>query len=511
MKRIISAIISTLLTVSALPFLTSGALDNSGASSVGWYTGLVDYLVSAGIPSKEEQKAFPSDETVTRAMFITMLGHYADIDTAGLPAFGMTIKTKVNVRSQPNTKSEIITMINDSGTPVEVLGLADGWYNIRYVGKTGFVRADLMSATDTRFSDIGYGTEYGGYVRWAHQCGILENLVKDGPQAAFEPDSIINREQICLILYNFTVEADILLPHEDDLIVFTDDSNISKQARDAVYAMQQAGVVGGYQDGRFVPDGSASVAEAAAILSKFIIAAETEGSLPVPSLSDSLKESINYQTFGNVVRESAAVSDSYFNNACFIGHSMVVGMKSYFSLPRAHFFAVNGISAGGILSSSRIPLTTYTLNPETGERVYDVGTIRDALRTKTYRKVYIMLGTNELGPETRHSDAFYNNLCSLVDLVHARQPNATIYLISVLPISKSRSNSSDNFNRENVLEFNRRMMQVAQEKNVYYIDAFSEFADKDGYLPSSACVSDGIHIVSREYARLKTYLKTHTV
>ena len=49
--------------------------------------------------------------------------------------------------------------------------------------------------------------------------------------------------------------------------------------------------------------------------------------------------------FGVPVPESAAVNDSYFDDACFIGHSLVVGMSDYFRLPNADFYAVNGISA----------------------------------------------------------------------------------------------------------------------------------------------------------------------
>jgi len=378
----------------------------------------------------------------------------------------------------------------------------------------GYVRSDLMTAKDTLFKDIGYGTDYGAYVRWAHSSGVLTGLVSDEPDPLFLPGSNILREQICVILYNYSVVADIPIPVINDKVVFSDDNKISTYAKTAVYAMQQAGLVGGYSDGRFVPDGSTTRAEAAAIMSRFITAAEEkekpQTQSQIPSQVPENNRYTGYQLLGNVVGESEAVPNSYFNDACFIGHSMVLGMSSYFSLPRADFFAVNGISTGGILRHQGFPLAGSRSNAN-GDTESNTGSLRTVLGQKTYGKVYIMLGTNELSSESRHMDAFYTNLCSLVDLVRLRQPSATIYLISILPVSQSRSSSSANFNRENVLNYNDIMMQVSINKNVYYIDAFGEFADDQGYLPRSACMSDGVHILSREYSRLKTFLKTHTV
>jgi len=201
----------------------------------------------------------------------------------------------------------------------------------------------------------------------------------------------------------------------------------------------------------------------------------------------------------------AAGSGGFFSDACFIGHSMVVGMSNYFSRPDADYFGVNGISANRFLSYNQF---TYRASNGSGGTTMRTGTIADALAARSYGKVYIMLGTNELGPESRHADVFYNSICSLIDIVRNAQPTAKIYLISVLPVSQSCSNSSSNFNRANVRTFNNRLMQAASEKGVFYIDAYSVFADSNGYLPSSACANDGIHILGREYARLRTVIET---
>ncbi|MCL1835369.1 MAG: GDSL-type esterase/lipase family protein [Oscillospiraceae bacterium] len=217
-------------------------------------------------------------------------------------------------------------------------------------------------------------------------------------------------------------------------------------------------------------------------------------------------ESAALQTLSNTVQAPAAASDTFFSGTCFIGHSMVVGMSGYFRLPEADFFAVNGISASRFLSYDQFKYTAHS----GGETVTRTGTIRDALEAQAYNRVYIMLGANELGPDKHHEEAFYNSLCAIVDVVRSTQQSASIYLIAILPISQSRSETSDYLNRENVIAFNIVMTRVTSDKGVHYIDAFSEFADADGYLPESACSSDGVHILAGEYAKLKKVLESYS-
>ena len=50
--------------------------------------------------------------------------------------------------------------------------------------------------------------------------------------------------------------------------VFTDDSSISSYAKDAVYAMKNIGVIGGYSDGSFHPRGYATRAEVAVMFQR---------------------------------------------------------------------------------------------------------------------------------------------------------------------------------------------------------------------------------------------------
>ncbi len=60
-----------------------------------------------------------------------------------------TVYTTANlkVRTQPNTSAEVLGSI-EKGTKVETYGLKDGWYEIKYNGKTGYISEKYTSLTD---------------------------------------------------------------------------------------------------------------------------------------------------------------------------------------------------------------------------------------------------------------------------------------------------------------------------------------------------------------------------
>lgn len=60
-----------------------------------------------------------------------------------------TVYTTENlkVRAQPNTSAEVLGTLK-KGTKVETYGLKDGWYEIKYEGKTGYISAEYTTETD---------------------------------------------------------------------------------------------------------------------------------------------------------------------------------------------------------------------------------------------------------------------------------------------------------------------------------------------------------------------------
>ena len=116
---------------------------------------------------------------------------------------------------------------------------------------------------------------------------------------------------------------------------------------------------------------------------------------------------------------------------------------------------------------------------------------------------------NELGwPNTQ---AFCDGYGEIIDAVRERQPEATVYIQSILPVSAEVSAQNiDNTNNQQILKFNEMLKDIAKDKNAVYLDVASVMTDSDGNLPNEAA-TDGIHPGSKYYQKWADYLKENTV
>ncbi len=73
-------------------------------------------------------------------------------ETASLSAYGSNVTMYasdiVNVRSGPGTDTDVVGGYS-AGDPVTVTGETSGWYQVSVDGKTGYIRKDLLSSTQT--------------------------------------------------------------------------------------------------------------------------------------------------------------------------------------------------------------------------------------------------------------------------------------------------------------------------------------------------------------------------
>jgi cell wall-associated NlpC family hydrolase len=52
----------------------------------------------------------------------------------------------VRLRSKPNTSSDILGTYSD-GTRMDIIGINNGWYKVKYNGNTGYIRSDFLELT----------------------------------------------------------------------------------------------------------------------------------------------------------------------------------------------------------------------------------------------------------------------------------------------------------------------------------------------------------------------------
>ncbi len=184
------------------------------------------------------------------------------------------------------------------------------------------------------------------------------------------------------------------------------------------------------------------------------------------------------------------VDYSCFENSAFVGNSRLLAVGNYGFAK--HVYAKVGLNVK----------TVFTEKCE-GSSV----TVIDELNGKNFDKVFLMFGDNECGWGSM--DAFERDYGKVVKAVKERVPNAKIYLISVLPISKSKSAENEfGCNKDSIEVCNKRIMSLAQKEDVAFINAAESLADSEGYLPDDLS-TDGVHMGKKGTGIWLSYVARH--
>ena len=162
-------------------------------------------------------------------------------------------------------------------------GLMDGVGDNLFAPNSETTRAQLVTILyrlagepepggDSGFADVAAGTWYTDAVAWAAQNGIV-NGVSD---TEFAPGDDITREQLAAILYRYAAYQGYDVSQRADLSGFGDASSIRPYAQEALSWASAQGLVLGFEDGSLRPQGTASRAQIAAVLMRFLAAVSAE-------------------------------------------------------------------------------------------------------------------------------------------------------------------------------------------------------------------------------------------
>ncbi len=179
---------------------------------------------------------------------------------------------------------------------------------------------------------------------------------------------------------------------------------------------------------------------------------------------------------------SEPVEPLSMDDALFIGDSRVTGLMEYSGL-NADFFTCEGMSVYNIHDK---PLSV----PNVGKM-----TLTELLSNKSYGKIYLMLGINELG---YNLDRTINTYSELVNTVRQMQPNATLFIMANLHVTEAMSSSHDYIHNSTIDVFNQRLFQLTDGKTIFYLDVNPEFDDGHGNL-APEYTSDGAHPYAKHY------------
>lgn len=171
------------------------------------------------------------------------------------------------------------------------------------------------------------------------------------------------------------------------------------------------------------------------------------------------------------------------DDALFIGDSRTVGLEEYGKIEGAQFFCDVGMSVYNIFDNAA--------------KVPSVGKVKldNLLNDHQYSKIYIMLGINEAGYKVSQTLERY---AELIDFVKEKEPDAKIFIMANLHVSNAKSNDGGYITNTALNKLNEGICEIAQEKEVFYLDVNELFDDNKDSLDSSK-TGDGVHLYAKNY------------
>ncbi len=123
-----------------------------------------------------------------------------------------------------------------------------------------------VSGLSHSFEDTHPGAWYEDALIWASYNGIVNGITT----TRFVPDGNITREQTAAILYRYATLRGYDTTAATDLSSFSDSDDVAEYAKEAIAWANATGLIRGYTDGALHPRDSATRAQLAAILMRFM-------------------------------------------------------------------------------------------------------------------------------------------------------------------------------------------------------------------------------------------------
>lgn len=175
-------------------------------------------------------------------------------------------------------------------------------------------------------------------------------------------------------------------------------------------------------------------------------------------------------------RKPDDIKKSFFKDSAFAGNALAETIGMYGLLPESDFYA--GVNVD-LLNVYKVTTSGSTTS------------IAEQFKSKRFNKVFLAFGENEL--KTMTSSEFKSKYRDLADKLLDYQPKARIYLIAIPPVTAKVSESNDKITDVRIREFNKKIMSLAVDLELYYIDSTDALGDNKDFLPNGVS-ADGINL-----------------
>lgn len=180
-----------------------------------------------------------------------------------------------------------------------------------------------------------------------------------------------------------------------------------------------------------------------------------------------------------------------FDHSAILGSSTTQGLYMYGTFPEPDYYYHTSLTLDGL----------YDTIMDGADKP-----IMEALGDKQYDQIFLSFGLNELGWSL---NGFLDHYTQVIDSIREKQPQAVIYIESILPVGPQTSaRNRFNVNQQTINEFNDALAQFAMTHGAYFIDVSTGLKDVHGFLPDDIS-TDGIHLNPEGCARWTALIKAN--
>jgi lysophospholipase L1-like esterase len=140
-----------------------------------------------------------------------------------------------------------------------------------------------------------------------------------------------------------------------------------------------------------------------------------------------------------------------------------------------------------------------------GDNTFGVLARLDEVTSSKPKKVFIMIGINDIARETPDS-IIIANYKKIIEFIKTQTPATKVYVQSILPTNNQFAEFKRHQNKTRRIAFVNTAMKIyCSNNNIVYIDLYSEFIDEEKNLDKKF-TNDGLHLNGFAYMKWKEIL-----
>lgn len=205
--------------------------------------------------------------------------------------------------------------------------------------------------------------------------------------------------------------------------------------------------------------------------------------------------------------ETSDMGQAYLDSLIFVGDSTTAHLRSRGVLTGGTDTKQVWVPSDNTLLLDMNITQKKIVYPQTGEQI----TIAEAAAKEKPAYMVLTIGLNGVTSFVNNKNLYQNCYGKLIDEILEASPDTKIILQSVFPVAANQKTFSVDAATLNgyIDTLNGYVKELAQNKEVRYLNTAETLKGADGNLPDAYQNGDGIHLTAEGYRVILDYIRTH--